>query len=59
MIHVEESKEGKETKLQDYRVLQEFAYIFQEPLGMPPKWDNTIFSIDFVPEIVPSSKEPL
>ena len=56
-IHVEESKEGKEIENQDYPILQNFADIFQEPLGIPPKRDID-FSIDLVLGIVPSSKSP-
>ena len=52
---MEESKEGKEQVLQNYPILQNFADIFQEPPGIPPKRD-IIFSIDLVPGIVPSSK---
>ena len=56
-IHVEESKEGKEPELQDYPILQNFADIFQEPPGIPPKREID-FSIDLVPGTIPSSKEP-
>ena len=55
--HVKESKEGKEPELQDYPVLQNFADIFQEPSGIPPK-RYIVFSIDLVPGTVPSSKSP-
>jgi len=43
--------------LQDYPILQNFADIFQEPPGIPPKRDID-FSIDLVPRTVPSSKAP-
>ena len=55
VIHVEESKEGKELELQDYSILENSAV--QEPLGIPPKRDID-FSIDLVPGTVPSSKAP-
>ena len=50
-----ESKEGKYPELQDHPILQEFAYIFQEPPGMSPKRDID-FSIDLVPGTIPSFK---
>ena len=50
-----ETKKGKEPELQDYPILQDFAYTFQGPSGMPPKGDID-FSIDLVPGTIPSSK---
>ena len=43
--------------MQDYPILQNFADIFQEPLGIPPKRDIG-FSIDLVSGTIPSSKVP-
>jgi len=54
---VEEPREGNEPYLQDFPVLQEYADVFQEVLGMPPKRDIE-FSIDLVPGAAPSSKTP-
>ena len=44
---MEESKEGKESYLQDYPILQNFADIFQELPGIPRKRESD-FSIDLV-----------
>ena len=54
--HVEDPKEGKEPKLQDYPMLQEFVDVFQELLRIPPKREN--FTIDLVSSAIPSSKAP-
>ena len=55
--HVEEPREGNEPDLQDFPVLQEYADVFQEVPGMPPKRDIDL-SIDLVPGAAPSSKTP-
>ena len=51
VVHVEDSKEGKYLELQDYPIIQEFADIFQETPGIPPKRDID-FSIDLVPRTI-------
>ena len=54
---VEESEKTKGPSLQDFPVLQEFEYVFQEIPGLPPKRE-IYFSIDLVPGVSPVSKKP-
>jgi len=54
---VEESKKKKGPNLEDLSVLQEFKYVFQEILRLPPKRE-IYFSIDLVLGVAPVSKTP-
>jgi hypothetical protein len=53
---VEEPKKTKGPSLEDFIVLQEFEYVFQEIPGFPPKREID-FSIDLVPRVSPVSKK--
>jgi hypothetical protein len=55
--HVEEPTKCKSPSLEDFPVLQEFAYVFEEIPGLPPKRDID-FSIDLMPGVAPISKTP-
>jgi hypothetical protein len=55
--HVEELDNTKGPILEDFLVLQEFEYVFQEIPGLPPMRE-IYFSIDLVPGSSLVSKEP-
>lgn len=55
--HVEDTTTCKSANIEDFPVLQEFANVFQEILGLPPKRDIDFF-IDLVPGTFPVSKAP-
>ena len=54
---MEDIGNAKGPRLEDFLVLQEFKYVFQEIPGLPPRRDID-FSIDLVQGAAPMSKTP-
>jgi hypothetical protein len=54
---MEEPIKDKEPSLEDYPVLKEYKYVFEELQGLPPNRDID-FSIDLMPGVAPISKTP-
>jgi len=54
---MEEPMKDKEPSLEDYPVLKEYKYVFEELLILPPNM-NIDFSIDLMPGASPISKTP-
>jgi hypothetical protein len=57
VVHMEDTPKDKVSNVEDYRVLKEFADVYKEILGFPPKRDID-FSINMIPGVSPVSKTP-
>jgi len=55
--HMEEPMRDMEPSLEDYPVLKEYEYAFEELSGFPPKMDIYL-SIDLIPRVVLVCKTP-